>query len=58
MMQDPHDPETERLVNIRLGEALHQARRGALGVPSSVETLRTMLARAGIGLVLTIPEKR
>ena len=58
MTQDPHDPDTVRLVDIRLGEALHQARRSALGMPTSVETLRVLLARAGIGLVLTVPEKR
>lgn len=36
----------------RLHYALIDARRSALGMPSSVDTLKAMLARAGLALVL------
>ena len=51
MMHDPDHPDTIRLVDARLEVALLSARSSALGMPSSVETLRAMLARAGLALV-------
>lgn len=50
-MHDPAHPDTIRLVDARLEVALLAARNSALGMPSSVETLRAMLARAGLALV-------
>ncbi|MDA9521659.1 hypothetical protein XI06_15245 [Bradyrhizobium sp. CCBAU 11434] len=51
MTHDPDHPDTVRLVEARLEVALHAARSNALGMPSSVETLRAMLDRAGLALV-------
>lgn len=42
----------EAEVNNRLFLALQDAGRSALGMPSSVDTLKAMLARAGLALVL------
>ncbi|SDC08419.1 hypothetical protein SAMN05216337_1001214 [Bradyrhizobium brasilense] len=39
-------------VDRRLGDALRQACSSALGMPSAVDTFKTMLERAGLALVL------
>jgi hypothetical protein len=45
----------KRDVDLRLAEALRDAGRSALGMPASVDTLRAMLDRAGLALVLSQP---
>lgn len=43
-------------VDRRLAMALDDAGRSALGMPGSVQTLKEWLARAGLCLVLRLPE--
>jgi hypothetical protein len=40
-------------IDRRLARALAEARSSTLGMPSSVETLKAMLQRAGLALVRT-----
>lgn len=50
MRQDPD--EVAPLVDVRLAEALRHVGHSALGMPSTVQTFRAMLDRAGLALVL------
>jgi hypothetical protein len=46
-------------INVRVANALHDAGRSALGMPSSVDTLKAMLAKVGLALVLApMPGRR
>lgn len=45
---DLHAMEIDR----RLSDALYEAGRSALGMPSSLDTVKAMLAKAGLALVL------